>query len=295
MVYIRNHWRGDQPLLWSLWINLVLIRVVVLYADRYTLPPYIIERADAVLATVIFGVISHIVVYLWQITGLLRSCERQATGINSGVWVWISYIALITSLVFTLLSMFGAYQSLTEDKFRVDDPLALEHAREKQYSLSLNPDGSLIHIRGILALGMTGKLRLLLAQNPQVKGIVLQSEGGQVYEGRGTANLIKQHKLTTYVYGVCKSACATAFIGGARRVIGPDAKLGFHEYGLELRFPIPLFDLKGEQEKDISFYRQQKIAEEFLTRVFNSPHKDIWFPNHNELLEAGVIHHIVGK
>jgi len=295
MNYIRTHWRGEQPLVWSLWVNLVLVRILILHTDQYTLPPYIGERPDAIVATLIFGVICHGLVYLWQVVGLVRACERRSGGINSDIWVWTSYMAIIVSLVFTLLGIFGAYQSLSAERFHADDRLSLEQARATQYELGLDATGMLIHIKGIMALGMTAKLRSLLDQNPAVSGIVLESDGGQVYEGRGIAQLIKRRDLNTFVYGICKSACATAFIGGTRRSIGNDAKLGFHKYSLELWYPIPLFDLKEEQEKDVSFYRQQSISENFLTKIFTSEHEDIWFPDHKELLEAGVVHNIVDE
>jgi hypothetical protein len=77
--------------------------------------------------------------------------------------------------------------------------------------------------------------------------------------------------------------------------MGHGAKLGFHQYGLELRFPIPLYDLKGEQEEEIEFYRQQGIAEHFLNSVFNSSHKEIWYPTQRELLGAGIVHKIIDE
>jgi len=293
MNYIRTHWRGEQLVAWSLGVNLVLIRVFVLYCDQYTLPPYVLERADAIVASVIFGVVCHGVVYPWQVIGLVRACERRSGGIHSGVWAWSSYLAIIVSLVFTLLGIFGTYQALRADKFTVDDPLALEHARASQYVLSLEPTGKLVHIKGTMALGMTEKLKTMLDHNPDISGVVLSSEGGQVYEGRGVARLIRQRNLATYVFDMCSSACATAFIGGTERTLGARAKLGFHQYGLELWYPIPLFNLKEEQQKEISFYRQQNIAESFLSKVFRSKHEDIWFPDHNKLLDAGVVHHII--
>ncbi len=289
MRYIQNHWRGNHSLPRALLLNFVLIKGLVLYSDRYVLPPYIAGRDDAITATIIFSIICHGLIYVWQIIGLLRSAERQI----SGPWVWGAYMTLIASFVFTLLAGFGSYQSLTPDKFRVIDPLALEHARANQYSLRVNPGGTQIYLDGIFALGLTDKLTNLLDQNPAVLEIILNSEGGQVYEGRGVAALIKKRNLSTSVFAICKSACATAFIGGARRTLGRSGKLGFHQYRLELWYPIPLFDLKGEQDKEISFYRDQNIDEKFLNQAFKTRHQDIWFPDHNTLLAAGVVHDIV--
>ncbi|MBT5082433.1 MAG: hypothetical protein HOK21_08095 [Rhodospirillaceae bacterium] len=293
MNYVRNHWQGGQSLLWSLWINLVLIRTVILFSDRFALPPYIPIRSDAIVATVVFCLLCHGIIYPWQIVGLLRAIKRQEGGINSDTAAWIAYLAIAGSLVFTLLSLLVSYQSLTADKFVVEDPLALEKARASQYTLRVSPNGRQIHISGSLALGSGDKLSDLLDQNRAVTDIVLRSDGGHVYAGRRIAYLINSRLLNTYVYGSCKSACATAFIGGAKRHLGRAAKLGFHQYGIDLRFPLPLYDLEAEQEKEIRFYRLQGISEDFLGRVFKSSHQEIWFPTHKELLNAGVIHDIV--
>jgi len=288
-----KHWRGESALPWALGINLVLLRILILWSDQYTLPPYIPARAEALAATIVFCILCHGVIYPWQVVGVLRAIKRRNGGVNFNVWVWAAYLSLMASLVFTLLGLFSAYQSLLPERFIVEDPLALEKARANQYTLRLGPDGRRIYVSGTFALGLTEKLSALLAQNPGVTDIVLQSDGGQVYEGRGVAHLIKNRGLNTFVTGVCKSACATAFIGGRQRNLGPRGKLGFHQYGLELNFPTALYDLKGEQDKEIKFYRGQGITGPFLDRVFSSAHKDIWFPNQNGLLKAGVVHKII--
>ncbi|MBT3536063.1 MAG: hypothetical protein HN478_19425 [Rhodospirillaceae bacterium] len=295
MSYIRNHWQGKHSLLWALWVNLVLVRALILLSDQLTLPPYVSERSDALAATVVYCLICHGIVFPWQIVGLLRTIRRHEGGVHADIWVWVAHIAIIGSLIFTLLSVIFSFQSLTPDKFVVENPLALEEARARQYSLKIGPDGRQVFVSGTLALGMTDKLSLLLEHNPKVTDIVLSSEGGHVYEGRGAAHLIRTHGLDTYVYGTCNSACATAFIGGKRRHMGRAAKLGFHQYGLELRFPIPLYDLKGEQEKEIEFYRQQGIAEPFLNEVFDASHEEIWYPTQKELLGAGIVHKIIDE
>lgn len=295
MNYIRSHWRGEQSLLWSLGVNLILVRIVIIYSDKFTLPPFVGDRQNAILLSVLFGLTCHGLIYPWQVVGLIRASERPIASIYSNVWIWCSYIAITATVVFTLLSLLNAYQSLLVDKFIFEDPLALEKARRGQYSLVLSADGTRIQVSGIIAIGMTEDLTTLLDRNSQVTNIDLQGEGGHVYEGRAAAYLFKNRGLSTNVYAICKSACATAFIGGKKRTIGTEAKLGFHQYALELRFPIPLYDLKGEQEKDLTFYRQQKISETFLSRIFESPHDKIWFPDPSELLAAGVVHHIVDQ
>ncbi len=293
MAYIRDHWQGKHPLIYALFINLILLRAVILFADQYTLPPFVRDRTDALIATIAFIILFHGVVFAWQVVGVIRSTGNQ-TGILAGIWTAATYGAIGLCLAFTALGIASTYRALAPEKFVPLNPFALEDARTRQYALILRPNTKRIHITGTFTLGMTNKLTALLDQNPTVTGIVLNSDGGHVYEGRGVAYLMRNRKLNTYVFDTCKSACTTAFIGGAKRYLGPNAKLGFHQYKLELEFPTPLYDLKGEQEKEITFYRGQGIAEGFLAQVFNEPHSGIWFPEREELIEAGVVDEVVG-
>lgn len=52
--YVRDHWQGKHALLFALAVNLILIRALILFADRYTLPPYIPDRIPALIATIAF-------------------------------------------------------------------------------------------------------------------------------------------------------------------------------------------------------------------------------------------------
>ena len=63
--YIQHHWQGKHALLLALCANLIL------FADRYTLPHYIPDRITALIATVVFILVFHGVVFVWQVVGVL--------------------------------------------------------------------------------------------------------------------------------------------------------------------------------------------------------------------------------
>jgi len=291
--YIRDHWQGKHALIYALVINLIGLRALILFADRYTLPPFITDRTDALMATILFIILGHGLVFVWQVVGVLRATGQQTSSL-SGIWTVVAYGAIALCIAFTALSIATSFRALAPERFIVVSPTALEDARARQYRLRLSDDGKRIQIAGIFTLGMTQKLNALVDQNPTVTGVVLHSEGGHIYEGRGVAYLIRDRKLDTYVFDTCKSACTTAFIGGAKRHLGPNAQLGFHQYKLELQSPFPQYDLKREQEKEIKFYRQQGIAEDFLAQVFLAPSSGIWFPSTEDLVRSGVVDEVVG-
>lgn len=60
--------------------------------------------------------------------------------------------------------------------------------------------------------------------------VALRSDGGSLVAGIRIGSLIREKKFTTVVpdEASCASACALAWLGGARRLVGHDASIGFH-------------------------------------------------------------------
>lgn len=292
--YIRNHWSGNQPLFQSFWINLILIRLIIIYLERFTRPPIIPEPQAAIAATTAFFVICQLIILPWQIVGVLRAGDRHLAELRSIVWIWGVQFGVAASVILTLISVYSGFQSLFADRKAMLDAAARAPAQPAAYTLTPSGDGRLIRLRGDFEFGITRDLEMLLREHRDVEGILLNSDGGQIYEGRGVARLITLHGLNTHVSDTCKSACATAFIAGATRTLGPDGKLGFHQYRLDTAFVNPLVDIAAEQEQDRQFYADRGIGAEFLRQIFDQPHDEIWFPSPAKLLAAGVIHRIAG-
>lgn len=163
----------------------------------------------------------------------------------------------------------------------------------KKYNLALGNSGKLLWLDGSIEIGLSTDLERLLKEHPGIEGVVLNSNGGHVYEARGIAKVIRKYELDTYVFDECKSACTTVFISGETRVMGDRAELGFHQYWIEMRFPSPNTDPRSEQDKDRVYYSDRDIDEAFLQKVFDTPHYGIWVPDRGELMKSRVVHRIV--
>jgi len=167
-------------------------------------------------------------------------------------------------------------------------PAAPAPALVPGYALTVVDGGALIHLRGELEAGVTRAVAALLAQNPQARGIILDSGGGQIYEGRGLARVIRERALATYTLRECASACATAFLAGHERILGAAARLGFHQY--QSHTILPAFDIAEEQNKDRKLFEAQGIAAEFLDQIFAARPEDMWWPTVDELLASRAVH-----
>jgi len=287
MGYLRTHWSGGHSLARSFWINFVLPFLLVAALQRLARPPWVEDLTLFAVLAAVYVLLYCAFVYPWQLVGLARACDRHLGAYGERSQVVAIHGTMFVSLLVTLVAGFGMAQSGIALYRAQGAPL---EAPGPGYAFHLVANGALIRVAGSLDPGVTRDLRQLLAEQPRVRVLLLASDGGNIYEARGVARLIAERGLATRVETTCKSACTTAFIGGVTRVLGSEARLGFHAYRLQAQQP--LIDVAAEQEKDRAFYRSQGVDPAFLVRIFDAPHDSIWYPEPDELLRAGVVHRI---
>ena len=240
---------------------------------------------------VAYLVLSRLVVSPWKIVGLLRSSEKHF--VRHGQTLTIRAIQGLV-IVVIMINAVGVIDSMQWYLSRQKQ--ALEKAsisKTKNYSLSLQKNSTLIYLNGSFDFGITGDMEAMLTSNPEIHGIVLNSTGGFVSEGRGIFRLIDQYKLDTFVYEECSSACALAFIAGNNRYMAVNARLGFHQYNFELQTSFQPVNVIEEQKEDLKLLRKKHISSHFLEQVFKQPSHLIWFPSVEELLDSGVINALI--
>jgi hypothetical protein len=173
------------------------------------------------------------------------------------------------------------------------DDLNSENTRDKAYSLHFNKDHQQLPVSGIMEIGILSAFEYMLSRHPELKQVVFNSNGGNIYQARGLARIIISRSLDTYVSESCFSACTIAYMAGKTRSMGPYGKLGFHQYNMKSRALNQRVDLKKEQAKDITYFKSRIYDEHFIEKIFNSKSTDLWIPKQNDLLVTGVIHEIV--
>jgi len=273
--------------------TVVLLPVTGLMAiDLLVVQPLARENLVGAGLAVILIVVPKLILLPWIMLKTLQFTEdhHQRFGIAT---VKTSLLAcLLLAVLVTSVSAIDAIQAII---FSHNAQAKAAQTRTPEYRLSADPANREYVIEGVIDFGITRDFRALLEQYPEGTRVVLTSEGGSIYEARGLALLIQQHKLDTHVSGECSSACTLAFIAGQRRSLAPSAKLGFHQYSMAYlnRHQVsPFHDLGKEQERDIEFMLARGISEEFVDRAFEKAHQDIWFPDQASLIRFGVVHAI---
>ena len=290
MTYLRRHWRGELSLSQSFWVNFILLDLLLQLVGTWSPAGIInVHPKTAALAFLVLVLVWSLVICPWQFVGIWRASRSHLIETGRSFWARGTQLSVILALLLIVVSLYSrwpGYKDLFKMVF-IKDPIA-------DYTVSLVQEDTLIHVVGSFGFGVVDEVAVLLDKNPQITGIILNSSGGRLYEGREFAGLIMEKGLDTYCLQGCYSACATAFIGGRKRYLASGANLGFHAYGVSTATLRSFVDIEGEQQKDLQIYRQQGVSQDFLDRLFSTAsHDDLWLPNPEELLAANVVHSVV--
>ena len=167
----------------------------------------------------------------------------------------------------------------------------------------LSADGETIYLVGEISGDTFLRFDALLLTAPKVKTVSLASVGGLVLEARLVSALVRKRKLSTYVEFYCASACTQIFAAGRERVLGKDAKLGFHQ-GISIGSdgktgtsdavtdrklsPTSVFGLSANDTLRYA-YQGAGIEQGFIDKVMEVSHDTMWLPTTQELRDARVI------
>ena len=284
MTYLRSHWRGEQSLLWSFWINLVAIRALL-----WTLPLHALSPEPLPVPDMLLAVAADFALFIWQIVGVVRAGEQHMLLRGGMAPTWGIYAAIAVVVFAMATQWLGLYQMTLEPSRDELFTTRMDRLHASHYELRVADDGTSLLLDGTIELGLTRAASTLLEQQPHITRIELSSAGGNIYEARGMAALLLPLQLQTHVESECSSACTLVFMAGQERTIGSSARLGFHAYRLDTDIVMPHIDVEAEQQRDRSYFLTRDLDSHFLSRIFERNNAEIWFPDHQELQAAGVI------
>lgn len=286
--YFKRHWRGELPLALSFWVNLFLLNlliqfIIAWYDDACPITNPVISARVAI----IFNALRFFVVYPWQFVGTWRSCTNHIGKYGKYFWSRTAQTLIVIGVITTfgvITSSWSVYEALYKIGFQKD-----EYAN---YTLEMEKDNTIIHLKGGLGFGVSKDVKKLIEKYPSVNGIILDTIGGRIYEGRELYKLIYNYNLDTYSLEGCCSSGTIAYIAGNHRYLGLGANLAFHEYssyeGLD-----EFVDLEEQQNNDLILFQKQGVKNEFLAKIYNASSDDLWCPTIDELIEGGVVHGII--
>ncbi len=237
MRYLANHWFGRQPFIWSFWVNLVAVRVILYFVKPFFQHPFLVKSEFSASITIGFAVVANGIIFGWQIVGLLRSGSLYLRKYGSMAAVWGAQLTVIFFIWHAISSLLDGWYSTLPEEELFTTRMDREHA--SKYKISFLRPKMALSFDGSIELGSTKRMAEFLDAHSPIKTLIINSNGGNVYEARGIARLIKQNDINTVVVKNCNSACLTIFIAGSSRSISPGARLGFHQYRLDVDYQVP--------------------------------------------------------
>jgi hypothetical protein len=286
--WVVRHWRGELRLAISWWINCVALTLLL-----YWLIPWIAQASalrstgSASGYTAILGlvILQIAIIPLWQMGGLWQACDRTLRTTDS---IFSARLAQVAAVLFTLMISTRGLVAGAEQVISARVAWALG---PYQYQVTLLPGAREIEVDGGLGVGVSAAVSELLAGNPDVRRIRLNSGGGALSEGVRLRELILAHRLDTYSSRECSSACVSAFIGGRFRYLQRGARMGFH---LPRNWePLSTGPLTSMYATELRHFQQQGVPDWFLGNWIRSGQK-FWYPTEFQLQRAGIVNFLRG-
>ena len=284
--YLRRHWRGDLPLASAVIISAALVWCAVqgiMFASRQ------LPVTDYPIASSLLWLLEVLVVIagaLWWGTGVQRSAIDSVDSGGSMA------VAVLTGLVglgaFGWVALFW-FQSA---RYVMPEVWSTLVGSSPPATVQLDARSNQISLQGALEFGSTRAVRDALDANSNVRIVRLESRGGRVAEGLALGTLLRDRGIDTFVNGECSSACVTAFAGGARRIIGPDAMLGLHSAG---GTGFSRQAIASANRRSDEFIAARGVDAGVLEKGAAVANDQIWFPSPPLLLSAGLATEFVGR
>jgi len=289
--YFSRHWHGELSLAKSYWINFWLLSIVFTFVLVFWMTlsinenPVFYSRTTLIIIAVIY-----LIIYPWQIIGLWRSATNTTEKTGKTFWPRIVKFLVIMSVLGSLTSEMQDkewYKQLYYDAFIL--------SKAKNYDVSVKK--SIITINGDFDYGISDKVAKILKNDQSIKFIILNSDGGLLYEANKLSKLILLNSLNTHTNDGCRSACTIAYISGNTRYIYKDADLGFHQYTIarpNARVDkSTLLDLLNDQQKNAKFFQKRGASKAFTDQMYKYDADGMWYPPIHDLKRYGVVHKIL--
>ena len=284
--YVGRHWRGEQSLAWSYWINNVVLATPLVLALT-GLMSWISVKGDSLQINAIVLLLGFpllVVLNVWCIVGAWRAARNYLLDGGSGLWGWLARISLALGALQLLVSvLFGFLPSVDEywKMARGIDPIG-------QATLSISADGRSLRLKGTIGMGDGERLRALLDSEGahDLRRIELESPGGRVREAEKMAAALKRHGHESRVVGTCASACTLVFLAGKPRQMTPGGRLGFHRASTGTYNPV--FEELANQQLAVT-YRDLGLPDSMIDKTLHTPSRSMWFVPHDELRSHSLI------
>lgn len=281
--YWGRHWRGHLPLAQTYWLNGFLTNMVI---AGLGLAFMALEHTGRSLRLISVGFLLYVMLALiargWSLVGIWRSAGRHAARGGTPGWGTVARVMVVFGLLATLGQMPSlALQAKEYGLIAVGrDPMGPLAA------ITLDESGKSLEVKGPLSAGVADRFEEVLNSAPGTRTVMLDSDGGRIFEALRMAELIRARGLDTRVERNCASACTLILLAGKDRSAHRFAQIGFHQPDFPGLSEAEKNGIIADNRKD---YLDAGIRPDFLDRALSTPPAEMWYPTHADMVDAGVL------
>ncbi len=172
--------------MWILFIGLIIL---FSFLEPFLITKLISNPDQGFVAAIVSLFITRFIIFPWQFIGLFRATENDFIKNGNTLKTRSIQAVMVLSVLFSLVYVLGSIQVILYLN-NAKTHLLANYTKRSEYSLKLGEQGQQLYINGIFDFGITDDVRNVIEANPKLSIIILESKGGQVYEGRGLSKLI---------------------------------------------------------------------------------------------------------
>ena len=280
--YMLAHWRGELPLAQSYWVNVFLIGAALLIVEAMSVPLLRAQHISLTTLLILMAVYTPIrlVITVWQVVGTFRSAAMTGGG-----WAVVANIVMILAVIGTIGNGFSTAKSI-----QAIAHAAAEQRRFNDFTVSLAPDGRGILAKGSMGVGFADAVQAAFAKYPDQHRLLLDSRGGDVDNGMQLHDYLAGHgDIVVEVDHLCASSCTLAFVGASQRLIGPLAKMGFHQMRSMIDSSYSKQMVITDQDSFKGFMSKLGASQGFIDMAFAKQGEDVWIPDGDTLFANHII------
>ena len=280
---LLDYWFGNKTLLRTFVCFLLLPSIAILLLRKGLLQQFPDSKSGQLIVVGYLFLIIYAITCVITLAGINRKTRIIDGGYGANTNVTLCNVLSLVVIVYTATN---TVDLLTVSVRPANKEVSITHSPTYTRN-SIDPD--ILVVQGDIDIAATRRLSVFLEQNTGIKKLVLESEGGNVFEARGMARLVSTNSLHTHVDGKCLSACTLIYVSGAERTAGHNAEFGFHSYRQRTNNGGVGIDIDEQQNIDAGIFASAGVDKRFIEQMYQAEHKDMWFPERKRLIEARVI------
>lgn len=281
---LRDYWLGNKTLLRTFVCFLLLPSIAILLLRQGLLQQFPDSKSSQLVVPGYLLLIIYGITCIITLAGVNRKARILDGGYGANTNVTLCNVLSLVVVVYTTINIIDL---LT---------VSVEPQNEEQPAITHSPtytrhdnNTEILVVQGDIDIAATKRLSGFLGKNSGIKKLIIESEGGNIFEARGIARLVKENSLHTHVDGKCFSACTLIYVSGDLRTAGVNAEFGFHSYRQRTINGGVGIDIEEQQNIDAGIFADAGVDKEFIDQMYQAEHEDMWFPERLRLIEARVI------